>query len=59
MGTMLDKKLIQPFVIGPVKQNALRKPVLVIIITDGEPVGKQLRQFVAQLHFLEAVPCLY
>ena len=41
MGTMLDKKLIQPFVIGPATQNALRKPVLVIIITDGEPVGEQ------------------
>ena len=40
MGTMLEKKLIIPFVTGPAKSNALRKPVLVIVITDGEPVGE-------------------
>lgn len=39
MGTMLERKLIMPFVTGPAQNNALRKPVLVIVITDGEPVG--------------------
>lgn len=39
MGTMLEKKLILPFVTGPAQNGALRKPVLVIVITDGEPVG--------------------
>lgn len=40
MGTMLQKKLIVPFVTDPARSNALRKPVLVIIITDGEPMGE-------------------
>ena len=39
MGTMLERKLIEPFVTGPAKSGALRKPVLIIVITDGEPRG--------------------
>lgn len=40
LGTMLDRKILRPFVLGPAKSNALRKPVLVITITDGEPQGE-------------------
>lgn len=40
MGTMLEQKLIVPFVTGPAKHGALLKPVLVLIITDGEPRGE-------------------
>merc|ERR1712130_222561 len=40
MGTMLDRKIVGPFVTGPAKSRSLRKPVLVIVITDGEPTGE-------------------
>ncbi len=33
MGTMLDRKIVGPFVTGPAKSRSLRKPVLVIVIT--------------------------
>lgn len=37
---MLEKKILNPFVTGPAKARQLNKPVSVIIITDGEPVGE-------------------
>lgn len=37
----LRTKIIEPLVLGPARQNALQKPVLVIVITDGEPAGDQ------------------
>ncbi|KND02117.1 uncharacterized protein SPPG_02612 [Spizellomyces punctatus DAOM BR117] len=40
LGSQLDAKVIQPLVIGPARSNSLQKPVLVITITDGEPVGE-------------------
>lgn len=40
MGTMLERKILQPFVTGPAKANTLNKPVSVIIVTDGEPCGE-------------------
>lgn len=40
MGTMLDRKIVAPFVTGPAKSKSLRKPVLAIVITDGEPTGE-------------------
>lgn len=39
--TSLRSKIIDPLVIAPARQNALQKPVLVIVITDGEPAGDQ------------------
>ena len=39
MGTMLEKKVVAPFVTGPVKSRSLRKPVLAIIITGTPPWG--------------------
>ncbi|KAJ8292056.1 hypothetical protein OF846_004837 [Rhodotorula toruloides] len=33
----LNQKILQPLVIQPAYSNILRKPVLVILITDGEP----------------------
>ena len=35
LGTMLQHKILQPFVLGPAKARSLQKPVLVITITDG------------------------
>eukprot|EP00842_Homolaphlyctis_polyrhiza_P006629 jgi/Hompol1/6968/HPOL_000871-RA len=37
IGTQLKAKLIDPFVLEPAKSQSLEKPVLAIILTDGEP----------------------
>ncbi|ORY26049.1 hypothetical protein BCR39DRAFT_542398 [Naematelia encephala] len=40
LGTSLDQKILQPLLLGPARSNALRKPLLVIAITDGAPAGE-------------------
>lgn len=40
MGTELRRKILDPLVVGPARAGALRKPVLVITITDGQPAGE-------------------
>jgi hypothetical protein len=40
LGTSLDQKIIGPMLMGPARQNALQKPLLVICITDGTPAGE-------------------
>lgn len=40
MGTSLRKKVIDEIVLGRAAQGQLRKPVLVIAITDGQPAGE-------------------
>ncbi|KAH7083893.1 transcription factor RfeF [Paraphoma chrysanthemicola] len=40
MGTSLRKKVIDEIVLAKAGQGALRKPVLVIAITDGQPAGE-------------------
>ena len=40
LGTNLDRKVLGPLVVGPARSSQLRKPVLVITITDGEPTGE-------------------
>ncbi|KAJ3015206.1 hypothetical protein HKX48_004715 [Thoreauomyces humboldtii] len=40
LGTQLDAKVIQPLVLAPVRSGNLPKPILVIVVTDGEPVGE-------------------
>lgn len=40
LGTNLKAKVIDPLVLGPARQNALRKPVMIITITDGQPAGE-------------------
>lgn len=42
LGTNLDRKVIQPFVLGQAMSNtsSMAKPVLAIVITDGEPYGE-------------------
>ncbi|KAL9105768.1 MAG: hypothetical protein Q9227_009116 [Pyrenula ochraceoflavens] len=40
MGTSLQNKVIDPLVIRPARAGQLRKPVLVITITDGQPAGE-------------------
>ena len=40
LGTMLDRKILQPMLLKPARSNSLKKPLLVIVITDGEPQGE-------------------
>lgn len=43
MGRELQNKVLGPMVLGPARSGQLRKPVLVIIITDGQPTGESQR----------------
>ncbi|GAA5989991.1 hypothetical protein JCM10908_002412 [Rhodotorula pacifica] len=40
LGTSLDQKILQPLLVGPARQNSLRKPLLVVAVTDGAPGGE-------------------
>ncbi|PGH06777.1 hypothetical protein GX51_02218 [Blastomyces parvus] len=41
MGSSLRSKVLEPLVIGPAKAGQLKKPVLVITVTDGQPAGER------------------
>ena len=43
MGRELQNKVLNPLVLGAARSGQLRKPVLVIIITDGQPTGESQR----------------
>lgn len=43
MGRELQNKVLSPLVLGAARSGQLRKPVLVIIITDGQPTGESQR----------------
>lgn len=40
LGTSLKNKVLDPLVVGPARAGRLRKPVLIITITDGQPMGE-------------------
>ncbi|GAA5923082.1 hypothetical protein JCM3775_007430 [Rhodotorula graminis] len=40
LGTSLDQKIIQPLLLGPARSGQLRKPLLVVAVTDGAPAGE-------------------
>ncbi|BGP20030.1 hypothetical protein JCM10213_000588 [Rhodosporidiobolus nylandii] len=40
LGTALDQKILQPLLLGPARSGTLRKPLLVIAVTDGAPGGE-------------------
>ncbi|KFY61558.1 hypothetical protein V497_02897 [Pseudogymnoascus sp. VKM F-4516 (FW-969)] len=40
MGTQLRNKVLEPLVVQKARSNQLRKPVLIITITDGQPAGE-------------------
>lgn len=40
LGTSMDRKILQPLVLGPARANALQKPVLILTVTDGAPAGE-------------------
>lgn len=35
LGTSMDRKILQPLVLGPARAGRLQKPILIITITDG------------------------
>jgi len=41
LGTSLDQKVLQPFLLGPARAGQLRKPLLTIVVTDGAPAGEK------------------
>jgi hypothetical protein len=40
MGTSLKRKVLDGIVLAKAQSNQLRKPVLVITVTDGQPAGE-------------------
>ena len=44
VGTRLQEKILDPLVVRPAQAAALRKPVLVITVTDGQPAGESPNQ---------------
>ncbi|BGP20004.1 hypothetical protein JCM10213v2_008137 [Rhodosporidiobolus nylandii] len=40
LGTSLHEKVLEPLVLKPAKKNKLKKPVLIVIVTDGAPTGE-------------------
>ena len=41
MGEMLKEKILEPLVLSAARSGQLRKPVLVITVTDGQPAGRE------------------
>lgn len=42
VGTELQQKILEPLILQPARAQQLKKPVLVIIVTDGQPAGENL-----------------
>lgn len=40
LGTQLDRKVLRPIVVDLARRNQLAKPILVIVVSDGAPVGE-------------------
>ncbi|GJN93992.1 hypothetical protein Rhopal_007055-T1 [Rhodotorula paludigena] len=40
LGTALDQKIVQPLLLGPARSGQLRKPLLIVGVTDGAPGGE-------------------
>ncbi|KAL8839887.1 MAG: hypothetical protein Q9170_001567 [Blastenia crenularia] len=40
LGTNLRQRILEPLVLGPARSGTLRKPVLILTITDGAPAGE-------------------
>ena len=55
LGTSLDRKILQPLVLAPAGNGSLPKPVLIVIITDGEPSGEPRDTLIRVLRNAKAV----
>ncbi|TKA51120.1 hypothetical protein B0A53_05938 [Rhodotorula sp. CCFEE 5036] len=49
LGTALDQKVLQPLLLGPARNNQLKKPLLIIAVTDGAPGGEDRNTLVRVL----------
>ncbi|KWU41678.1 hypothetical protein RHOSPDRAFT_22594, partial [Rhodotorula sp. JG-1b] len=49
LGTALDQKVLQPLLLGPARNNQLKKPLLIIAVTDGAPGGEDRHTLVRVL----------
>ncbi|KAI9803175.1 MAG: hypothetical protein M1825_001966 [Sarcosagium campestre] len=54
MGTSLRNKVLEPLVVAPARAGQLRKPVLVITITDGQPAGEPQNAVFEAIRFASA-----
>jgi hypothetical protein len=45
LGTILEKKILKPMILDKARHDLLKKPVIVIIITDGEDSCGQMLLF--------------
>jgi hypothetical protein len=50
MGSKLESKVLTPFVFEPIQNGTFRKPVLVYIITDGDPSGESSNKVFDVIH---------
>lgn len=41
LGTALEAKILRPMLLEPAQRGTLRKPLLVIVVTDGAPSGER------------------
>lgn len=51
LGTMLERKVLQRHLYGPVRSGRFQKPIHIVVITDGEPTYEapgQVRQAIKQ-----------
>ncbi|MCJ1321350.1 hypothetical protein MMC15_006694 [Xylographa vitiligo] len=54
LGTQLRAQVIEPLVIQPARTGQLRKPVLIIVITDGQPAGEPPKALEEALRYTAA-----
>ncbi|MCJ1377011.1 hypothetical protein MMC17_000101 [Xylographa soralifera] len=54
LGTQLRAQVIEPLVIQPARSGQLRKPVLIIVITDGQPAGEPPKALEEALRYTAA-----
>ena len=54
LGTQLEAQVIEPLVLQPARSGQLRKPVLIITITDGQPAGEDPKALEGVLRYTAA-----
>lgn len=50
-GTKLREKVVDPLVVSKMRSNQLRKPVLIIGITDGQPAGENANALTESIRY--------
>ncbi|KAL3150894.1 hypothetical protein ABBQ32_000644 [Trebouxia sp. C0010 RCD-2024] len=55
LGTEMYARILRPMVEGPIASRTMQKPVLVITITDGEPIGEKQSKIVKVIKAIKRV----